>query len=123
MSEKLSWIASCAAVEIDNLILKRSAELDAVSELVAFLEDKMKGKEMRQTLALLVWQTMSEEDKERTRTVSKAIAHVEEMIQRLRRVFSINPVALDELSCLRDFCISMSKQAQRYDLQFFGRYW
>ena len=120
--DKVDSIASSAALELDNLSLRRNDNFECVDHIKDWLTEKLCGPDPDKRVTVAVWYAMInagqyDRDDGKLRKLIKAVVPVRD---RLLAV-STYPATFaeyrgDDLEKLKSFCLELSKTAEEYDL-------
>jgi len=113
---KLSELSCYAAGEIDNCILDRGKNYDAVDELVLRMEklSRQNMEEMDPSEALIYWEVFREKGCEMEQ-VNDLKSKVFLEVESLKNIFEVGK---KEKERLRGFCIDVSRWALAYECDY-----
>jgi len=106
-------LSSIAAIELDNLILKKSTNLEGVKRLAAKISNSLSMTSNDPTAIVVMDMAMTDSQlSSPLETVDQLVEKAEEIIGRLKQIMAKpQKTNITELKTMRNFCITLSKHA------------
>jgi hypothetical protein len=113
----LPSLSSIAAIELDNLILKKSKDLEGVKRLAAKISNSLSMTSNDPTAMVVMDMAMTDSQLSgHLETVDELVQKAEEIIQRLKQIMAKpKKTNITELKIMRNFCITLSKHASAHE--------